>query len=130
MLYSYLMKNSLKNWKVWLITIILSVVGVGVPFALFFITNAIPDVYAIQYPITLGLFAAIYVLAGFIWGDLYVANVRRKTKNWDDKLPDDIKVKAWNRHWPFYLAAATVFLVFISFEIVYWIFGGYPLINY
>ncbi len=129
MLYSYLMKNALKKWKVWLFTIIMSVAGVGIPFAVFFITSAIPKCPAVGYPILLGLFAAIYLLVGFVWGDLYVANWRRKNKKWDDKLPEEIREKAWTRHWPFYLAAATVFLVFISFEIVYWVSGGYPLIS-
>ena len=123
------MKNALKKWKVWLFTIIMSVAGVGIPFAVFFITSAIPNCPVVEYPILLGLFAAIYLLVGFVWGDLYVANWRRKNKNWDDKLPDEIREKAWTRHWPFYLAAATVFLVFISFEIVYWVSGGYPLIS-
>ncbi len=120
------MKNALKHFKVWLFTAIMSVVGIGVPFLVTFITSEIPNVPVVQYPVLHGVFGAIYLLVGFIWGDLYVANWRRKTKNWDDKLPDDIKEKAWIRHWPFYLAAATVFLVFISFEIVFWITGGYP----
>ena len=130
MCYSYFMKNALKKFKVWIIAIALIVGGIGIPFGLFFITLNFADNFTIEYPITLGLFAAIYLLIGFIWGDLYVANWRRKNKNWDDKLPDEIKESAWTRHWPFYLAAITVFLVFISFEITYWISGGYPLIHY
>ena len=129
MLYSYLMKNALKNWKVWMFTGILSVVGIGLSFAIFFITDAIPDATAVQYPILLGLFAAVYLLVGFVWGDLYVANYRRKNKNWDDQIPEEIKTNAWIRHWPFYLASATVFLVFISFEILYWVGVGYPFIS-
>ena len=122
------MKNALKSFKTWLFTIIMTVVGVGVPFLILLITLNIPNAAAFQYPLGLGVFAAIYLLVGFIWGDLYVANWRRKTKNWDEKLPDEIKENAWKRHWPFYLAAATVFLVFISFEIVYWITNSYPLL--
>ena len=124
------MKNALKKWKVWMFTAIMSVGGIGISFSVFFITANFANNFTVQYPILLGLFAAIYLLIGFIWGDLYVANWRRKTKNWDEKLPEDIRTNAWTRHWPFYLAAITVFLVFISFEIVYWITGGYPLINY
>ena len=126
MLYSYLMKNALKKWKVWLFAIIMSVVGIGVPFLILVITLNIDNAAPFQYPILLGAFSAIYLLIGFIWGDLHVANYRRKNKNWDDKLPEEIKVSAWTRHWPFYLAAATVFLVFISFEICFWVMGHYP----
>ena len=129
MLYSYLMKNALKNWKIWMFTAIMSVVGVGLPFLILVITLNVPDAPAFYYPALLGAFAAIYLLVGFIWGDLYVANWRRKNKNWDDKLPDEVREKAWTRHWPFYLAAVTVFLVFISFEIVFWVTGAYPFIS-
>ena len=124
------MKNALKKPKVWLFAAIMSVGEIGLSFGIFFLTSAFIDNFTAEYPILLGLFAAIYLLIGFIWGDLYVANWRRKNKNWYDKLPEDVKTNAWTRHWPFYFAAITVFLVFISFEIVYWISGGYPLINY
>lgn len=123
------MKNALKNWKIWMFTAIMSVVGVGLPFLILVITLNVPDAPAFYYPALLGAFAAIYLLVGFIWGDLYVANWRRKNKNWDDKLPDEVREKAWTRHWPFYLAAVTVFLVFISFEIVFWVTGAYPFIS-
>lgn len=122
------MKNALKNWKIWVIAAALAVGGITISFGAFLITANFVENFTAQYPILLGLFAAIYLLVGFIWGDLYVANWRRKTKKWDDKLPDEIREKAWIRHWPFYLAAATVFLVFISFEIVFWITGSYPLL--
>ena len=123
------MKNALKNWKIWMFTAIMLVVGVGLPFLILVITLNVPDAPAFYYPALLGAFAAIYLLVGFIWGDLYVANWRRKNKNWDDKLPDEVREKAWTRHWPFYLAAVTVFLVFISFEIVFWVTGAYPFIS-
>ena len=123
------MKNALKNWKIWMFTAIMSVVGVVLPFLILVITLNVPDAPAFYYPALLGAFAAIYLLVGFIWGDLYVANWRRKNKNWDDKLPDEVREKAWTRHWPFYLAAVTVFLVFISFEIVFWVTGAYPFIS-
>ena len=110
-------------------TAIMSVVGVGLPFLILVITLNVPDAPAFYYPALLGAFAAIYLLVGFIWGDLYVANWRRKNKNWDDKLPDEVREKAWTRHWPFYLTAVTVFLVFISFEIVFWVTGAYPFIS-
>ena len=128
MLYSYLMKKSLKNYRVWLFAAIMSVVGVGVPFLVLVITLNLPDTAPFQYPLLLGAFSAIYLLVGFVWGDLHTVAYRRKNKNWDDELPEEVKVSAWTRRWPFYLAAATTFLVFISFEIVYLITKSYPLL--
>ena len=120
------MKNSLKKFKVWIIAIALTALGVGVPFLVLVITLNIDNAAPFQYPLLLGAFAAVYLLVGFVWGDLYVAFYRRKTKNWDNELPPEVKESAWSRRMPFYLAAATIFTVFMVFEIIFWISGKYP----
>ena len=122
------MKNAYKHWKVWLFAAILSVVGIATPFIVLVITLNIPDAAPFQYPLLLVAFSAIYVLIGYIWGDLHIVSYRRKNKNWDDELPLEKKESAWVRRLPFFLAAATVFTVFISFEIIFWITGSYPLL--
>ena len=123
------MKNALKNWKVYVIAAALAVVGVATPFIILVITLNLPDTSPFMYPYLLIAFAAIYLLIGFIWGDLHAAFYRRKSKNWDGKLPDDVKTSTWSRHLPFYLAAIVVFSVFMVFEIIYWVSGGYPWLN-
>ena len=128
MCYPYCMKKAYKHWKVWLFTGILSFVGIATPFIVLIISLNIPDAAPFQYPLLLVAFSAIYVLIGYIWGDLHVVSYRRKNKNWDDVLPDEIKETAWIRRLPFWLAAATIFTVFISFEIIFWITGSYPLL--
>ena len=120
------MKTAIKKPKVWIITAILSVIGIGVPFLVLVITLNVENAAAFQYPLLLGAFAAVYLLVGFIWGDLYIANIRRKTKNWDGQLPQETKDAGWSRKLPFYLSAATIFVVFMVFEIIYWISGNYP----
>ena len=100
--------------------------GVGVPFLILVITLNIEDAAPFQYPLLLGAFAALYVLIGFVWGDLHVVSYRRKNKNWDGELPQEIKDSAWVRRMPFYLAALIVFLVFMVFEIIFWITKQYP----
>lgn len=122
------MKNAYKNWKVWVIAGALSLFGSGLPFIVYLIVLTIPDVPPFQYPLGLVAFSAIYVLIGFIWGDLHIVAYRRKEKNWDGNLPPEKVTSAWTRRLPFYLAAATVFTVFISFEIIFWITGSYPLL--
>lgn len=126
MCYAFCMKNALKKLRVWLIAAALGTIGIGVPFLVLVITLNLENTRAFNYPILLGLFSAVYLLIGFIWGDLYVVGYRRREKNWDGQLPENIKESAWSRRFPFYLAAASVFLVFISFEIIYWISGSYP----
>lgn len=120
------MKNAFKKWRVWIIAIALFIVGVATPFIVLVITLNMDNTSPFMYPYLLMAFAAIYLLIGFIWGDLHAANYRRKSKNWDDKLPPEVKESTWSRHLPFYLAAIGVFSVFMVFEIIYWISGNYP----
>lgn len=120
------MKNAIRKLKVWIIAIILTVIGIGVPFLVLVITLNLENTAAFQYPLLLGAFAASYLLFGFIWGDLYIANIRRKEKNWDGPLPQEVKDAGWSRKLPFYLSALTIFIVFMVFEIIFWITGNYP----
>ena len=126
MCYALCMKKSLKNLRVWLFTGIFVLVGAGVPFLILAITLNLENTAAFQYPLLLGAFAAVYLLVGFVWGDLHIVAYRRKNKNWDGELPQDIKDSAWVRRMPFYAAAAIVFTVFMVFEVIFWITGNYP----
>lgn len=120
------MKNAFKNIKVWIFTAIFTVIGVGVPFLILVITLNIEDAAPFQYPLLLGAIAALYLLVGFVWGDLHIVSYRRKNKEWDGELPQEVKDSAWVRRMPFYLATIIVFTVFMVFEIIFWITGGYP----
>ena len=82
MCYSLSMKNAFKNKRVWIFGSIMSVVGIGLPFLILVITLNIDDATPFQYPLLHGLFAAIYLLIGFIWGDMHTVLYRRKV--WDD----------------------------------------------
>lgn len=122
------MKKAFKNKRVYILGSILTVLGVGVPFLILVITLNVENAQAFAYPALLGAFAAVYLLVGFVWGDLHTVIYRRKNKNWDDPVPEEIKVESWVRRWPFYLAAIIVFAVFMVFEIIFWITGSYPFI--
>ena len=127
--YSIRMKNALKSKKVWIIASILTVVGVGVPFLVLLITYLSNTAKLANYTVILGLFAACYLLIGYVWGDLHTVAYRRKNKEWDSPLPENIKTSAWQRRWPFFLACIVVFIVFMVFEIIYWTTGSYPIIG-
>lgn len=126
MWYSFSMKNAFKNPRVWIFGSIMSVVGIGLPFIILIITLNVDKASPFQYPLLHGLFAAIYLLIGYIWGDMHSVLYRRKTKNWDDKLPPEIKTESWVRRLPFFIGSASTFLVFIIFDIIYLIAGNYP----
>ena len=120
------MKNALKNKKVYLFAGILTVIGVGVPFLVLVITLNIEDAAPFYYPAMLGAMAASYLLVGYVWGDLHGVFYRRKNKEWDGPLPENIRTECWVRRWPFFLACIVTFTVFLVFEIIYWATGGYP----
>ena len=120
------MKNSLKSKRIYLFAAIMTVIGIGLPFLILVITLNIDTASPFQYPALLGAFAAAYLLIGYIWGDLHSVAYRRKNKNWDGELPEDIKTESWKRRWPFFLAALAVLVAFLVVEIIYWSTGHYP----
>ena len=120
------MKNSLKKKRIYIVAAALTVFGVGLPFLILVITLNIDDASPFQYPALLGAFAAIYLLGGYVWGDLHTVAYRRKTKNWDGELPENIKTESWTRRWPFFLAAIAVLVAFLVVEIIFWTTGHYP----
>ena len=121
------MKNAFKNKKVIIIGSILLVLGLGIPFGLFFITS-IPqlNVSPTPYNMLLWIFAFVYILVGFIWGDARGASWRKKNKEWDSKLPEDVSNGIWKIRLTFYAPALIIFLVAIVFDIIYMISGSYP----
>ena len=122
------MKKALRNVKLYIIGVILAVVGVGIPFGIYGIT-LIPALNAEPFPY-IYLLAAIlflYILLGFVISDIQTVRWRRKNAEYDTKLPEDVKDKAWSIRFPFYFAAIIVLIVILFFEIWYWVSGGYPL---
>lgn len=120
------MKNALKSKRVYIIASILTVIGIGVPFLVLVITLNIDDAAPFQYPALLGAFAAVFLLIGYVWGDLHTVAFRRKEKNWDGEVPENIKIESWKRRWPFFLAAIAVLVAFLVVEIIFWVTGHYP----
>jgi hypothetical protein len=121
------MKNALKNKKVIIIASILLVIGLAIPFGLFFIST-IPtlNISLIPYNILLWVFGFVYILIGFVWGDIRVASWRRKNKEWDSELPDDIKEMSWKTRLCFYIPGIAILAVGIIFDIIYMITNSYP----
>ncbi len=120
------MKIALKKYQIYIFAAILTLVGLGIPFIVLVITLNVDNAQPAYYPAILGAFAAFYLLVGFIWGDLHIVSYRRKNKNWDDQVPDGVKVEAWIRRLPFYISCLIIFVVFMVFEIIFWVTGNYP----
>ncbi|MGM9874074.1 MAG: hypothetical protein ACI31G_04075 [Bacilli bacterium] len=122
------MKNALKSKKVYIIALILSLIGLLIPFGILFIT-LIPSLNTSPfsaYPYLLGAIMVVYFFIGFIWGDLKDASIRRKEKKWDDKLDDETKTMIWKRRLPFYLASIVLLIAFLIVDGFYFFTGSFP----
>jgi len=122
------MKKAFRNIKLYILGLVLGALGVGIPLGIYGIT-VIPALNAnpFPYPFLMAAIAFLYLLLGFTISDIQIARWRHKTSEYDTKLPQEMKDKAWSIRFPFYLAAAVVLSVFLFFEIWYWFSGGYPL---
>ena len=121
------MKKAFRSPALYFIGLGLIVVGLGIPFGIYLIT-LIPSLNAdpFPYPYLLPVFPFLYLLIGFAVSDVQIARWRRKNAEYDTKLPQDVKDKAWQIRFPFYFAAAILLVVFLTFEIWYFVSGSYP----
>lgn len=121
------LKKAFKNKKNYIFATILTFIGF-----LPIIIEAILNIPALNsgngetYVYATGLLAALYFMIGFIWADLYSANIRRKTKNWDGKLEEDVLIATWNRRIPWWIAAIITLVLLIVLSIIYAVTGHYP----
>jgi hypothetical protein len=103
------MKKAFLKWYNYLIAGILTVVVLAIAFVPAYLYKY--SVFGVNstewYPEYVILFAAaLFLLIGFIWQDLHKANYRRKVKNWDKEIPQEIKDEAWMRCLALFLATA------------------------
>ncbi len=125
------MKDSLKDWRVYVEAIVLTVIGLGVPFLVLGI-SLIPSFNFSPfegYPYLEAIFMAVYFLIGFLWGDIKSASWRKKNKKYDGELPQEVKTTCWQRRWPFFLAAAALLIAFIVIDIYYGVTHHFPFID-
>ena len=121
------MKNAFKDKKVIIIALILLVVSLAISFGLFFITASPQlNLSIIPYNYLLWIFGFVFVLIGFIWGDARGATWRRKNKEWDSKLPDDLNTSIWKTRLTFYIPSVSLIAIGVVFEIIYMVSGAYP----
>ena len=121
------MKKAFRSPKLYIIGVILVIVGLAIPFVIYGITLS-PALNAniFPYPYLLPVFPFLYLLIGFAVSDIQVARWRRKSAEYDTKLPEEVKDKAWQIRFPFYFAAAVLLIVFLFFEIWFFASGSYP----
>lgn len=121
------MKNAFKNKKVIIIALILFVIGLAISFGVFFITdNPKLNLQTIPYNYLLWIFGFVYVLIGFIWGDLRGASWRHKNKEWDTNFPEEVKTNIWKTRLTFYLPGVSLILTGVIFDIIFMASGAYP----
>ena len=113
------MKTSLKNWKTYLVASILILVAAGVSFIQhFIIIYNFPSVNPWNYVFMLCAFGFIFILIGFIGGAIIIGKYRHKTKQWNEKLPQDKKDQAWKFRTPLFLAALVTLILALVLEII------------
>ena len=82
------MKNVLKDYRTWLISVAISVVSIGVPYLLFFLIKIKEP---LQYPLLHLALAALLFLIGFIYGDVYLIIYKKKNDCWNEEVPIEKK---------------------------------------
>lgn len=112
------MKYAYTNWKLYIVSAALTVisfVAIILPHCLMKYVFDGASGYNYDYAI-FGIAAALFLI-GFVIADLYQANYRRKSKNWDGKLPGEIRNRAWSYRMPFFSTCGVLILFGLFLEI-------------
>ena len=122
------MKKAFRTPSLYFIGTGMVVLGLALPFGIYGIT-CIPslNLNPFPYPYLLWAFIAVYFLLGFVIADIIVVRHRRKTKNYDGVVEQEVKDKAWSIRFPFFFASAVLLTVGLFFEAWALIAGTYPL---
>lgn len=123
-------KESFKNKRLYVLTGILSVIGLGVPFIIYGISILSDKMSAFEYPLLMWAFVFIYILIGWVTGNSVINKWRKKEADYDGVAPYEIKKKAWEYRMYFFLPALVILTVCLGLEIYALISGGYPLLDY
>lgn len=117
------MKTALKTWYLYVIGLSVAILTILIPFIIYIAIHNL-SVFARANLTYIYLFGAVVTFGiCFIIQDLYRARIRHKTKNWNDKLPEQNLVVAWKIFWPGILCSSTLLLAGIISEVLRLIFG-------
>ena len=120
------MKDAFKNKKVYIVAAIALVVAALV-VTIWDIIALNSDNGFLQPEMVVWAFAIIYVLIGYVAGDMVVVRYRRKEGQYDGKVPDEIRINAWIKRLEFFIPAILLFIAAITFDIIAVTTGTYPL---
>lgn len=96
------MKNAAKKWYYYVISLVALAIIAGIAIIPYFAYSD-SSKWPLAYIKNVFLFAGVVVFfIGFVIQDIYRARYRRQSKNWADKLPQEISDKAWNIFFPFF----------------------------
>ncbi|MDY0346008.1 MAG: hypothetical protein WCR77_00650 [Bacilli bacterium] len=112
------MKKALHNWLTYVIGGALLLVAVGIAIIPDIVDNYVATMEEWHAHYIFLFIGVAYIFVGFVWQDLLKAHHRRKTKNWDGPLSEDISNSAWAVSLPFYLAAVSSIIGGVIFTFV------------
>lgn len=121
-----MLKNIFKDKKLYIAASIMVVIGL-IPFIVAMILALIPSSTSsfMGYPYATWAIFVLYFFIGYIWGDIHIARARHSLKQYDGKLSDEIRLAAWKRRMPFFLAATVLFILAMALELSHLILGFY-----
>lgn len=69
-------------------------------------------------------FGFLFILIGYVGGEIITGKYRHKTKKWNDKLPEDVSVRAWKFRLPFFIPGLILLVFAAIIEIIALNMGG------
>jgi uncharacterized membrane protein YbhN (UPF0104 family) len=121
------MKPFYKQKYFYILTSILLLISLGVPFICYFIFNAL-NIKEFPYVYLFVIFAGLYFLLSYVVGDVYIVRYKQKEGIITSSLPEEVINKSKELRKPFIASFLITLLVFIIFYIIYASTGSWPLL--
>lgn len=119
------MKSAFKSVKTYVISSILLAISLGIIFGQYFIIlYYFPEVNPWNYSYMLMGFGFLFILIGYVGGEIITGKYRHKTKKWNDKLPEDVSIRAWKFRLPFFIPSLILLIFAAIIEIIALNMGG------
>lgn len=121
------MKQALRFKSVYVVSILLSIVGIGLPFFIWGMVYLNSGARDFPYHMTMLIIGISLFLLGLIVGDIPQIIFKMRSTEIDPEIPEELQIKMWRLRWPFYISSLLTLVSIAIIGIIYLATKSWPL---
>ena len=120
------MISALKRPLTYILTGIITLIGVGTPFLVSVIVKSMGKPPFPYYYLLL-IITGVYAFFAYLFGDIALVQYKRKNPSFNEDISPEANLKIWTLRWPFIFGLLACLIVFIILYIIYAVTHAWPL---